>query len=196
MSVLFAHAIAPAVIRSRIPCPRALHLTGLAGRLPLMDFFRYSRKRSFNTRPHVHGGRILAVLATALLCVSSNAQTAATPRYLEYRQNPVQSVFAASVLGFALERKCRFLSASRRNEFEGSLQQNSLVFRSYLNATRITGSSEESIQYVKDMVQSAVRFTEAHACDESARTSVNSGLDKSLRFVEIIAPELNKPLPN
>jgi hypothetical protein len=159
-------------------------------------FRRYSQMQSFNARQNVYGVTIMAVLATALVCASSNAQIATTPKFLQHQQNPVQSVFAKSMIGFALERKCMFLSPSERKVFEDSLEVNTLVFRSYLNVIKVASSNEESVQYVKEMVQSAVRFTEKQACDESARISVNLGLERSLRFVEIIAPELNKPLAN
>jgi hypothetical protein len=151
--------------------------------------------QSLNKRQNAEGVAVCAALATTLLCVSAHAQVAAIPKYLQYTQNPVQSVFEATTLGFAYERKCKFLSPSTRDKFEDSLGQNIEIFRSYLVVIKITSSNEESVRYVKELVQGAVRFAEAEACDESARRSVYLGLDKSLRFVEIIEPELNKPVP-
>jgi hypothetical protein len=151
--------------------------------------------QSFNKRRNVYGVAEVAVLATTFLCLSSSAQVAAMPKYLQYRQNPVQSVFSASIVGFAFERKCKFLSPTTRDKFEESLEQNGQIFRSYLVAMKITGSTEESVRYVKEMVQGAVRFADAETCDESARRLAHSGLEKSLRFVDIIEPELNRPLP-
>jgi hypothetical protein len=137
----------------------------------------------------------MATWVVAVLCTPVQAEPNALPRYIQYGQDPVQKVFSSAVAGFAFERKCTFLSTSSRAAFLTSLNQASIIFRSYLIAMKIGSDPADTAAYIREMTQGAIVFTASADCDESARQAVDKGLDSSLRFKELIESQLQSPAP-
>ena len=126
--------------------------------------------------------KVLPLLALVSCANASAGNDIETPRYLQYANDPAQSLYSKALLGYAVNEKCNFLSSSQKASFEQEMNQASSFFGAYLHVKGIASSQSEFSSYIEQMVRGSARGVGQlfPTCDDKAKSAVVSG-QKALR---------------
>jgi hypothetical protein len=127
--------------------------------------------------------KILYVFVAALslggLFEHAHAEDSAqVPKYLSYKNDPVQGLFSKALLGYAANEKCKILNEQQKSAFEREINQAASFLGNYLDAKKIISSQPEFSSYLQEMIAGSARATGSliqNCDDEVAKNAVLSG---------------------
>ena len=129
--------------------------------------------------------------ALCLFYFSANvaAQSQEPPEYLKHRLDPIQQIYSKAIFGFALEKKCNFLTSSGKEKYERDLNLATQIFNGYVVAKGYISSRN----YVNELIVGSIKFTVTLPCDSTGRESIESGAETAEKFMQLVRPFLNEP---
>jgi hypothetical protein len=106
-----------------------------------------------------------------------NDTVKATPKYLQYANDPVQNLYVIGFVGFTINEKCNFLETIQKATFEQEVTEASSFFEVYLNTKDIVSSKSEFHSYMEQLIKGSARGADKlfPACDENAKSAVVLG---------------------